>query len=149
MSTVEGAGKREEGEYGRAAKRLKTEERETEAVEREEGEEELEEGEDSDSGSLPGNGEASVDNRARWSASQYGAGRRVRRAKILSNVTLQHHRRRARACARASVCLLPLSSLQWARISKLSHTRGPWCQRRPITTCKQNKEHTTNDVFNL
>ncbi|KAG7999859.1 Cyclin-dependent kinase 1 [Nibea albiflora] len=75
MSTVEGTGQREEGEYGRAAKRLKTEERETEAEEREEGEEELEEGEDSDSGSLPGNGE-SADNRARWSASQYGAGRR-------------------------------------------------------------------------
>nr|XP_046257701.1 heterogeneous nuclear ribonucleoprotein L-like [Scatophagus argus] len=72
MSTVEGAGQREEGEYGRAAKRLKTEDRETEAEEREEGEEELEEGEDSDSGSLPGNGESAVDNRARWSASQYG-----------------------------------------------------------------------------
>uniref|UniRef100_A0A8P4GNA3 RRM domain-containing protein n=1 Tax=Dicentrarchus labrax TaxID=13489 RepID=A0A8P4GNA3_DICLA len=76
MSTVEGAGQREEGEYGRAAKRLKTEERETEAEEREEGEEELEEGEDSDSGSLPGNGEPAADNRARWSASQYGAGGR-------------------------------------------------------------------------
>ncbi|XP_071399932.1 heterogeneous nuclear ribonucleoprotein L-like isoform X2 [Centroberyx affinis] len=77
MSTVEGAGEREEGEYGRAAKRLKTEERERdEAEEREEGEEELEEGEDSDSGSLPGNGEAAADNRARWSASQYGAARR-------------------------------------------------------------------------
>ncbi|KAI3362621.1 hypothetical protein L3Q82_001621 [Scortum barcoo] len=74
MSTAEGAGQREEGEYGRAAKRLKTEKREAE--EREEGEEELEEGEDSDSGSLPGNGESVVDNRARWSASQYGAGRR-------------------------------------------------------------------------
>ncbi|KAM6997022.1 heterogeneous nuclear ribonucleoprotein L-like [Tautogolabrus adspersus] len=74
MSTVEGARQREEGDYGRAAKRLKTEERETE--EREEGEEELEEGEDSDTGSLTGNGESSVDNRARWSANQYGAGRR-------------------------------------------------------------------------
>lgn len=73
MSTEEGIGQREEGEYGRAAKRLKTEERE-------EGEE-LEEGEDSDSGSLPGNGESVADNRARWSSSQYGAGRRVRRAK--------------------------------------------------------------------
>ncbi|KAF1376143.1 hypothetical protein PFLUV_G00227650 [Perca fluviatilis] len=78
MSTAEGAGQREEGEYGRAAKRLKTEEREreTEAEEREEGEEELEEGEDSDSGSLPGNVESAVDNRARWSASQYGAARK-------------------------------------------------------------------------
>ncbi|XP_036979864.1 heterogeneous nuclear ribonucleoprotein L-like isoform X1 [Acanthopagrus latus] len=76
MSTVEGAGQRDEGEYGRAAKRLKTEERDTEAEEREEGEEELEEGEDSDSGSLPGNGESAVDSRARWSASQYGVGRR-------------------------------------------------------------------------
>ncbi|XP_041645466.1 heterogeneous nuclear ribonucleoprotein L-like [Cheilinus undulatus] len=74
MSTVEGARQREEGDYGRAAKRLKTEERETE--EREEGEEELEEGEDSDTGSLTGNGESAVDNRARWSANQYGAGRR-------------------------------------------------------------------------
>lgn len=85
MSTAEGAGQREEGEYGRAAKRLKTEEREREteadAEEREEGEEELEEGEDSDSGSLPGNVESAVDNRARWSASQYGAARKVRRAK--------------------------------------------------------------------
>ncbi|KAM8739184.1 heterogeneous nuclear ribonucleoprotein L-like [Acanthopagrus schlegelii] len=76
MSTVEGTGQRDEGEYGRAAKRLKTEERDTEAEEREEGEEELEEGEDSDSGSLPGNGESAVDSRARWSASQYGVGRR-------------------------------------------------------------------------
>ncbi|KAA8579033.1 hypothetical protein FQN60_010633, partial [Etheostoma spectabile] len=82
MSTAEGAGQREEGEYGRAAKRLKTEERETEreadadAEEREEGEEELEEGEDSDSGSLPGNVESAADNRARWSGSQYGAGRK-------------------------------------------------------------------------
>ncbi|KAL7383009.1 hypothetical protein ABVT39_003254 [Epinephelus coioides] len=76
MSTVEGAGQREEGEYGRAAKRLKTDEGETEPEEREEGEEELEEGEDSDSGSLPGNVESAVDNRARWSASQYGAGRK-------------------------------------------------------------------------
>ncbi|XP_035800628.2 heterogeneous nuclear ribonucleoprotein L-like isoform X3 [Amphiprion ocellaris] len=79
MSTVEGAVQCDEGEYGRAAKRLKTEE--TEAEEREEGEEgeeELEEGEDSDSGSLPGNGngESATDNRARWSASQFGAGRR-------------------------------------------------------------------------
>uniref|UniRef100_A0A3Q3BXL6 Heteroous nuclear ribonucleoprotein L like n=1 Tax=Haplochromis burtoni TaxID=8153 RepID=A0A3Q3BXL6_HAPBU len=74
MSTPEEAGQREEGEYGRAAKRLKTEE--TEADEREEGEEELEEGEDSDSGSLPGNGESATDNRARWSASQFGAGLR-------------------------------------------------------------------------
>ncbi|XP_042358579.1 heterogeneous nuclear ribonucleoprotein L-like [Plectropomus leopardus] len=76
MSTTEGAGQREEGEYGRAAKRLKTDERDTEAEEREEGEEELEEGEDSDSGSLPGNVESAVDNRARWSGSQYGAGRK-------------------------------------------------------------------------
>ncbi|XP_070833134.1 heterogeneous nuclear ribonucleoprotein L-like [Chaetodon trifascialis] len=74
MSTAEAAGQREEGEYGRAAKRLKTEEKETEAEEREEGEEELEEGEDSDSGSLPGNGESAADSRARWSASQCGGG---------------------------------------------------------------------------
>ncbi|XP_034537960.1 heterogeneous nuclear ribonucleoprotein L-like [Notolabrus celidotus] len=74
MSTVEGARQREEGDYGRAAKRLKTDERETE--EREEGEEELEEGEDSDTGSLTGNGESAADNRARWSANQYAEGRR-------------------------------------------------------------------------
>nr|XP_040034185.1 heterogeneous nuclear ribonucleoprotein L-like isoform X2 [Gasterosteus aculeatus aculeatus] len=73
MSTAEGGSQREEGEYGRAAKRLKTEEREE--VE-EEGEEELEEGEDSDSGSLPGNGEPAGDTRARWSESQYDAGRK-------------------------------------------------------------------------
>ncbi|XP_054456208.1 heterogeneous nuclear ribonucleoprotein L-like [Anoplopoma fimbria] len=81
MSTAEGADQleEEEEEYGRAAKRLKTEERERETEEREEGEEgeeELEEGEDSDSGSLPGNAESAGDNRARWSASQYGAGRK-------------------------------------------------------------------------
>ncbi|TNN50854.1 hypothetical protein EYF80_038937 [Liparis tanakae] len=82
MSTAEGAGQREEGEYGRAAKRQKTEERETEteAEEREEGEEELEEGEDSDSGSLPGNAESAGDNRARRSASQFGEAGKVRRA---------------------------------------------------------------------
>lgn len=75
MSTAEGGSQREEGEYGRAAKRLKTEEREEGE---EEGEEELEEGEDSDSGSLPGNGEPAGDTRARWSESQYDAGRKVR-----------------------------------------------------------------------
>ncbi|KAM9364472.1 heterogeneous nuclear ribonucleoprotein L-like isoform 1-T1 [Pholidichthys leucotaenia] len=76
MSAVEGAGQSDEEEYGRAAKRLKTEDTETEAEEREEGEEELEEGEDSDSGSLHGNGESATDNRARWSSGQFGAGRR-------------------------------------------------------------------------
>lgn len=110
MSTVEGAG--EEGEYGRAAKRLKTDEGETEPEEREEGEEELEEGEDSDSGSLPGNVESAVDNRARWSASQYGAGRKVRSAKILSNITLQHSITSVYVRTRAPVCLLPLSLCQ-------------------------------------
>nr|XP_043901566.1 heterogeneous nuclear ribonucleoprotein L-like [Solea senegalensis] len=81
MSTPEGGGsQRDEGEYGRAAKRLKTEEREEgeeELEELEEGEE-GEEGEDSDSCSLHGNGEAAADSRARWSSSssQYGAGRR-------------------------------------------------------------------------
>ncbi|KAI9536301.1 hypothetical protein NQZ68_034858 [Dissostichus eleginoides] len=82
MATVEGTGPREEGEYGRAAKRQKTEEREVEAEERDEreerdeGEEELEEGEDSDSGSLAGNVESAVENRARWSGSQHEAGRK-------------------------------------------------------------------------
>ncbi|KAM4614794.1 heterogeneous nuclear ribonucleoprotein L-like [Polymixia lowei] len=68
MSVVEG--EQEDGEYCRAAKRLKTEDREVE-----EGEEELEEGEDSDSesvGGLHGGGEAEEETRARWS----GAGRR-------------------------------------------------------------------------
>lgn len=78
MSAAEGAGQGEEGEYGRAAKRLKTEERETEAEEREEGEEELEEGEDSDSGSLSAYGEPAADNRARWNAREYEGGRKVR-----------------------------------------------------------------------
>lgn len=109
MSTAEAAGQREDGEYGRAAKRLKTEERETEAEEREEGEEELEEGEDSDSGSLPGNGESAADNRARWTASQYGAGRRVRRAKRYLTSPLQHSithgaRARRRASGHAGAC---------------------------------------------
>ncbi|KAM9847438.1 heterogeneous nuclear ribonucleoprotein L-like [Aulostomus maculatus] len=68
MSTVDAAGPRDDAEFGRAAKRQKTEERETAAEEREEGEEELEEGEDSDSGSLHGNGESAADNRGRWNA---------------------------------------------------------------------------------
>ena len=83
MSTVEGAGQDDEGEYGRAAKRLKTEERE-------EGEDELEEGEDSDSGSLPGNADSAVETRARWSCIEYGAGRRVRSATIECGGTLTH-----------------------------------------------------------
>lgn len=60
MSTDEAAGHREEGQYGRAAKRLKTDEPG----------DELEEGEDSDSGSLPGNGEAESRSRARWRGAQ-------------------------------------------------------------------------------
>lgn len=98
MSTGEGAGQREEEEYGRAAKRLKTDDREAE--EREEGEEELEEGEDSDSGSLPGNGESAADTRARWSASQYKAGRKVRRAKRYLTMP-RRTASPAAACARA------------------------------------------------
>ncbi|XP_017287567.1 heterogeneous nuclear ribonucleoprotein L-like isoform X2 [Kryptolebias marmoratus] len=62
MSTDEAAGQREEGEYGRAAKRLKTDEPGPE--------DELEEGEDSDSGSLAGNGEAEPRSRARWRGAQ-------------------------------------------------------------------------------
>lgn len=118
MSTVEGASQREEEEYGRAAKRLKTEERETDAEEKEEGEEELEEGEDSDSGSLPGNGESAADNRARWSASQYGTARRVSIARILSNVTLQHSITNVRVRVRAPVYFLLLS----LRASPTCHT---------------------------
>lgn len=130
MSTPEEAGQREEGEYGRAAKRLKTEE--TEADEREEGEEELEEGEDSDSGSLPGNGESATDNRARWSASQFGAGLRVRRAKMLPNGTLRHsitHRagRAARMCARAVMQSVP-RDIYLSHICRRRHHRhsGAW-----------------------
>lgn len=123
MSTVEGAGQRDEGEYGRAAKRLKTEERETEAEEREEGEEELEEGEDSDSGSLPGNGESAVDNRARWSASQYGVGRRVGEQKYYLTLPCSTASQTT-ACMCALVRLLPLSFCQCASITKLSHTTG-------------------------
>ncbi|XP_029963173.1 heterogeneous nuclear ribonucleoprotein L-like [Salarias fasciatus] len=70
MATLEAAG--EEEEYGRAAKRQRTEE--TEAEEREEGEEELEEGEDSDSGSLPGTGPSSAGEPARWSGVQDAPG---------------------------------------------------------------------------
>lgn len=65
----------DEEEYRRPSKRLKTAARQTE--EREEGEDELEEGEDSDSGSLPGEGDAAVEHRARWSSSQYRGGRKV------------------------------------------------------------------------
>ncbi|CAB1450260.1 unnamed protein product [Pleuronectes platessa] len=83
MSTVEGAGQDDEGDYGRASKRLKTEERE-------EGEDELEEGEDSDSGSLPGNADSVVETRARWSCIEYGAGRRVRSLTIESGDALTH-----------------------------------------------------------
>uniref|UniRef100_A0A674MH27 Heteroous nuclear ribonucleoprotein L like n=1 Tax=Takifugu rubripes TaxID=31033 RepID=A0A674MH27_TAKRU len=64
----------DEEEYRRPSKRLKTAVRQTE--EREEGEDELEEGEDSDSGSLPGEGEPAVDHRARWTGSQYRGGRK-------------------------------------------------------------------------
>lgn len=71
-------GEEEEEEYRRPSKRLKTAVRQAE--EREEGEDELEEGEDSDSGSLPGEGEPAVDHRARWTCSQYRGGRKVRGA---------------------------------------------------------------------
>ena len=121
MSTVEGAGQRDEGEYGRAAKRLKTEERETEAEEREEGEEELEEGEDSDSGSLPGNGESAVDNRARWSAGQYGVGRRVGEQKYYLTLPCSTASQTT-ACMCALVRLLPLSFSVLA--SPNPHTTG-------------------------
>ncbi|KAM6956743.1 heterogeneous nuclear ribonucleoprotein L-like [Aplochiton taeniatus] len=65
----------EEGEYDRAPKRLKT-------SEVEDGEDELEEGEDSESESvsLPGNGDAvsclGPDKRARWTETKNGPGRR-------------------------------------------------------------------------
>ncbi|XP_012713106.1 heterogeneous nuclear ribonucleoprotein L-like [Fundulus heteroclitus] len=75
MSTVEAGSKRDEGEYGRAAKRPKMEEAQLEEKE-DRAEDELEEGEDSDSGSLPGNGEVETDSRARWSGRQFGSGRK-------------------------------------------------------------------------
>lgn len=91
----------DEEEYRQPTKRLKTADRETE--EREEGEEELEEGEDSDSGSLPGDGESAVDHRARWTSRQYRGGRKVRTATIFwQNVSL-HHRHARRVHARNSV----------------------------------------------
>ncbi|TWW54235.1 Heterogeneous nuclear ribonucleoprotein L-like [Takifugu flavidus] len=62
----------DEEEYRRPSKRLKTAVRQTE--EREEGEDELEEGEDSDSGSLPGEGEPAVDHRARGPAASTAEG---------------------------------------------------------------------------
>lgn len=98
MSTDEAAGQREEGEYGRAAKRLKTDEPGPE--------DELEEGEDSDSGSLLGNGEAETRSRARWKG-----GRKVRERrdifKNLFNQTLQHCKDR-RVVVRVSARLLLL-----------------------------------------
>lgn len=87
----------EEEEYRRPSKRLKTAVRQAE--DREEGEDELEEGEDSDSGSLPGEGEPAVDHRARWTCSQYRGGRKVRGAgrggggSIRSGCTSQQHPR--------------------------------------------------------
>ncbi|XP_041866155.1 heterogeneous nuclear ribonucleoprotein L-like [Melanotaenia boesemani] len=69
MSTGEAAGRRGEGEYGRAAKRLKMEEKGR-------GEDELEEGEDSDSGSVPANDAVEADSLARWTAGPCGAERR-------------------------------------------------------------------------
>ncbi|XP_072247651.1 heterogeneous nuclear ribonucleoprotein L-like isoform X1 [Leuresthes tenuis] len=68
MSTVDAAGRCEEGEYRRAAKRLKMEE--TGPEEKVRRVEELEEGEDSDSGSLPANDESVTNSWARWSVSQ-------------------------------------------------------------------------------
>lgn len=89
-------------EYRRPPKRLKTAARQTE--EREEGEDELEEGEDSDSGSLPGEGQSAVDHRARWTSGQYRGGRKVKAAEpphfhpvLLSD----YQRRQTRACVRA------------------------------------------------
>lgn len=91
-------------EYRRPPKRLKTAARQTE--EREEGEDELEEGEDSDSGSLPGEGQSAVDHRARWTSGQYRGGRKVRAAEpphfhpvLLSD----YQRQQTRACVRACV----------------------------------------------
>lgn len=72
----------EEGEYGRAPKRLKT-------TEVEEGEE-LEEGEDSDSESagLLGDVEnVGAEKRPRWTATKYGPERRVREARPYYNIT--------------------------------------------------------------
>lgn len=94
MSTDEAAGHREEGEYGRAAKRLKTDEPGPE--------DELEEGEDSDSGSLPGNGET-AESRARWRG-----GQKVRNAGTPDDTStaLQRQGVRARALAFAAVVVL-------------------------------------------
>lgn len=91
----------DEEEYRRPSKRLKTAARQTE--EREEGEDELEEGEDSDSGSLPGEGESAVEHRARWTPGQYRGGRKVRAAEVSIRCCCQvtSDNRRARARQRA------------------------------------------------
>lgn len=76
MSNVDASAVHGHEEYGRAPKRLKTEQHEeldrVAREDREAGEEELEEGEDSDSGSVAGTGET-VENRGRWTGSQHGA----------------------------------------------------------------------------
>lgn len=106
----------DEEEYRRPSKRLKTAARQTE--EREEGEDELEEGEDSDSGSLPGEGESAVEHRARWTSGQYRGGRKVRAAEgggfhsvLLSGYQRQQTRARARAPSFVQVPQLPPAGL--------------------------------------
>lgn len=100
MSTAETDGQGDEGEYGRAAKRPKMEEKEDRA------EDELEEGEDSDSGSLPGTEEVDPDRPARWSGWQFGSGRKVRIAGMfLPNGTAKPGTR-ARAHTRLCCCCL-------------------------------------------
>lgn len=82
MSNVDASAVHGHEEYGRAPKRLKTEQHEeldrVAREDREAGEEELEEGEDSDSGSVAGTGET-VENRGRWTGSQHGAAVKVRK----------------------------------------------------------------------
>lgn len=121
MSTLEAGGQRDEGEYGRAAKRPKMEEPPLEEKE-DRAEDELEEGEDSDSGSLPGNGEAETESGhrgARWSGRQFGSGRKVRRAgMLLPNGTNQRVTQRL-ACARPLVRCYCLSVTELSSISKV------------------------------
>lgn len=95
MSTDEAAGQREEGEYGRAAKRLKTDEPGPE--------DELEEGEDSDSGSLPGNGEAETRSRARWRGA-----RKVRESRDLFIIFIEPNLPYSTAKTGAWLCACPL-----------------------------------------
>lgn len=116
MSTDEAAGHREEVEYGRAAKRLKTDEPGPE--------EELEEGEDSDSGSLPGNGEA--ESRARWRG-----GQKVRKADILLPDDTPSALQRQDVRAHSRLLLLSFCQKEHGSILRANTAPHPGCSIKP------------------